>query len=89
MSNIRYVVKYDDGLTYNEPIFSEYETEKEALAKVNELMIATNDDTTKWQDGQEREFLALCAEHPHTWGQTRIYDLQDGDEAEQAEKAGY
>jgi hypothetical protein len=31
-----------------------------------ELMIATNDDTTKWQDGQEKEFLALCAEHPHT-----------------------
>jgi len=89
MSNIRYVVKYDDGLTYNEPIFSEYETEKEALAKVNELMIATNDDTTKWQDGQEHDFLALCAEHPHTWGQVRMYDLQDGDELIAAEEAGY
>jgi hypothetical protein len=43
--NIRYLVKYDDGLTYNEPIFSEHETEKQALAKVNEIMIATNDDT--------------------------------------------
>jgi len=89
MSNIRYVVKYDDGLTYNEPIFSEYETEKQALEKVNELMIATNDDTTKWQDGQERDFLTLCAEHPHTWGQVRMYDLQDGDELIAAEEAGY
>jgi hypothetical protein len=24
-------------------------------------MIASNDDTTKWKDGQEQEFLALCA----------------------------
>jgi len=60
MSKYRYVVKYEDEF-YNRIIFSEYETEKEALAKVNELMIATNDDTTKWQDGQERDFLALHA----------------------------
>ena len=86
MSNIRYVVKYDDGLTYNEPIFSEYETEKQALAKVNELM---HDADIQFKDGQEQEFLALCAEHPHTWGQTRLYDLQDGDEVIEAEEAGY
>jgi hypothetical protein len=61
MSNTRYVVKYEDELSYNGVIFSEHETEKQALEKVNELMIASNDDTTKWENGQEQEFLALCA----------------------------
>jgi len=87
--NIRYLVKCANELNYNEADYFEYETEKQALAKVNELMIATNDDTTKWQDGQERDFLTLCAEHPHTWGQVRMYDLKDGDELIAAEEAGY
>jgi hypothetical protein len=69
MSNIKYIVKYKDELSYNGVIFSEHETEKQALAKVNELMIATNNDTTKWQDGQERDFLDLCG--------VITYDLTD------------
>jgi hypothetical protein len=85
--NIRYLVKCANELDYNEVDYFEYETEKQALEKVNKLMIATNDDTTKWQDGQEKEFLALCAEHPHNWGEVALIDLQNCDDVLEAEQA--
>ncbi len=71
MSNIRYVVTGVHETSDNEIGYFEYEDE--ALAKVNELMIATNDDTTKWHDGQEREFLDLCAEHPQVFSKPPVW----------------
>ncbi len=70
----KYVVISANETSFNE-IF-EYETETEAFAKVNEFMIATNNSnmTTVWEEGHEREFLALCAEHPHTCGAVAMYD---------------
>ncbi len=89
MNDIRYVVTSANETSYNEIDFFEYVTEARALAKVNEIMLATNDDTTTWEKGQEREFLALCAEHPHTWGAVAMYDLTDLTDAEQAVLARY
>ena len=86
MSNIRYVVAFPNEHDYKETEFSLHETHDEAMEFVNELM---HDADIQFKDGQEQEFLALCAEHPHTWGQTRLYDLQDGDEVIEAEEAGY
>ena len=83
MSTVRYVVKSQREDEYVEVIlFSEYETKIEAMDWVTTLMLRTNDDTTKWECGQEEDFLELN-------DVVKFYDLQNPEHARQCEEDGY
>jgi len=87
MSNIRYVVAYPND--YDKEIetdFSLHETHDEAMEFVNELM---HDADIQFVDGQEQEFLEMCAEHPHVWGEVGLYDLWDDEQDEKVGALGF
>jgi len=77
MSNIRYVVAYPSDDDKIETDFNLYGTHDEAMEFVNELM---HDADINFKDGQEQEFLEMCAEHPHNWGEVGLYDLWDDEQ---------
>ena len=86
MSNIRYVVSHPNEHDYKETEFSLHETHDEAMEFVNELM---HDADIQFCDGQEQEFLEMCAEHPHTWGEIGLYDLWDDEQDEKVGALGF
>jgi hypothetical protein len=42
---------------YTAVLLSEYESKVKAMAWVTTLMLRTNDENTKWECGQEEDFL--------------------------------
>ena len=83
MSAVKYVVKSQRKVEHVQVIsFCEYETKVEAMDWVTTLMIRSNDDTTKWECGQEEDFL-------ESNGVVKLYDLQKSDELRQCEEDGY
>jgi hypothetical protein len=83
MSAVKYVVKSQRKVEHVQVIsFCEYETKVEAMDWVTTLMIRSNDENTKWEYGQEEDFLKSN-------GVVKLYDLQKSDELRQCEEDGY
>ena len=80
-SNFRYIVKWDyhddiDFYQYNE------NEEKKAFKHARDLIIECNTE-------QNEELKKDYYYHYHSWGEVRLYDLQDKKQAIEAKKAGY
>jgi hypothetical protein len=83
MSAIRYLVRSESETEdYTAVLLSEYETKIEAMDWVTTLMLRTNDENTKWECGQEEEFL----ESSDT---VQFFDLQNPEHLRQCEEDGY
>jgi hypothetical protein len=83
LSQRDYVVKsQSENGDYKAVLLSEYESKVKAMAWVTTLMLRTNDDTTKWECGQEEDFLELN-------DVVKFYDLQNPEHARQCEEDGY
>ena len=83
MSVIRYLVRSESETEdYKEVLLTEHETKIEAMDWVTTLMLRTNDENTKWECGQEEDFL----ESSDT---VKFFDLQNPEHARQCEEDGY
>ncbi|CAC9635626.1 hypothetical protein [uncultured Gammaproteobacteria bacterium] len=83
MSVIRYLVRSESETEdYQVILFSEYASKLKAMDWVTTLMLRTNDENTKWECGQEEDFLESS-------DSVKFYDLQNPEHARQCEEDGY